>query len=575
MVQLYGREGDEFTVNTQTQRNQEGAHVTRLLSGGFVVIWTDEGAYDFMALSAKGQIYDASGAKVGGEFTVSTAGIYPMSALGVAALPGGGFVATFGGGGEIYAQLFGADGAPHGGAIPVTTHAYQFYGDEGGAVTVLASGDFVVAWTKQTPSDDYNDDVYAQRFAANGSPIGSSFLVNTATFGSQSSPSITALASGGFVITWDDLDRVSSSKGQIYDADGRKVGELQFQDGAPAGRVSVAAFADGGFVATWTDVIFFPDGSTIEANVKAQMFDDAGIRIGPEILVNTLTEGYQNPSDIQVLPWGGFLVTWDDAGHQGGDSDDAGIMAQVFDAGGGKIGAAFLVNTTTLGSQFAAEFAVLASGSLAFAWTDAGLVGPGSYELGVKAQIFRPLPDNGNDIITGDDGPNILDGGDGNDTITALGGNDTLDGEGGNDVVHAGAGDDRLFVSGAGVDSALGGPGSDTLAVDYRDATLRISMTVPTANPQGGNNGTIGGGGRRTDYNGVEALIVTTGSGDDLLYGGGGNDVLDGGTGNDIVRGGAGDDRLLVSGAGVELALGEAGSDTLVVDYRDATFRTP
>ena len=114
-------------------------------------------------------------------------------------------------------------------------------------------------------------------------------------------------------------------------------------------------------------------------------------------------------------------------------------------------------------------------------------------------------------------------------------------------------------------------PASIRLVVDYGDATVRISMTVPNANPAGGHNGTIGGSGRRTDYNSIEAFIVTTGSGSDTLVTGGGNDRLRPGTGTDAVAAGAGDDLILFGAAltAADSINGGAGIDTLVLqgDY--------
>ena len=41
-------------------------------------------------------------------------------------------------------------------------------------------------------------------FAADGTRIGSELLVNTATANDQFNQQITALANGGFVVTWED-----------------------------------------------------------------------------------------------------------------------------------------------------------------------------------------------------------------------------------------------------------------------------------------------------------------------------------------------------------------------------------
>ena len=61
-------------------------------------------------------------------------------------------------------------------------------------------------------------------------PLGSEFLVNTQTKGSQLDSTITGLANGGFVVSWSDasgtLDDTSdtSIKGHLFSADGTRVG---------------------------------------------------------------------------------------------------------------------------------------------------------------------------------------------------------------------------------------------------------------------------------------------------------------------------------------------------------------
>ena len=57
-------------------------------------------------------------------------------------------------------------------------------------------------------------------------PIGAEFLINTTTTGDQSQPTITSLASGGFVVSWtDDSGQGGDTsnygiKAQIFDAAG-------------------------------------------------------------------------------------------------------------------------------------------------------------------------------------------------------------------------------------------------------------------------------------------------------------------------------------------------------------------
>jgi hypothetical protein len=57
----------KFQVNTSVTGNQDNANVVALADGGFVVTWND-----FDAVWARGQRFDASGNKIGDQFTVKT-----------------------------------------------------------------------------------------------------------------------------------------------------------------------------------------------------------------------------------------------------------------------------------------------------------------------------------------------------------------------------------------------------------------------------------------------------------------------------------------------------------------------
>ena len=54
-----------------------------------------------------------------------------------------------------------------------------------------------------------NYDIRGRVFAADGTPVnGSDFLVSTTNAGDQSIPQITALADGGFAVTWSRRRRL-------------------------------------------------------------------------------------------------------------------------------------------------------------------------------------------------------------------------------------------------------------------------------------------------------------------------------------------------------------------------------
>ena len=91
------KSGAEFLVNTTTSGAQFSSRVTALAGGGYVVVWVDESqtGADLSGAAVRAQIYSAAGAKIGGEFVVNTTKVGAQTAPDVAALAGGGFVATW------------------------------------------------------------------------------------------------------------------------------------------------------------------------------------------------------------------------------------------------------------------------------------------------------------------------------------------------------------------------------------------------------------------------------------------------------------------------------------------------
>jgi hypothetical protein len=90
-----------------------------------------------------------------------------------------------------------------------------------------ASGDFVVAWESfDQVSSSSRYDIYAQRYATDGAPLGSNFLVNTYTSGEQEHPSVAMDATGDFVVAWKSYGQSGSPSSLVdvyaerYAADG-------------------------------------------------------------------------------------------------------------------------------------------------------------------------------------------------------------------------------------------------------------------------------------------------------------------------------------------------------------------
>jgi hypothetical protein len=312
--------------------------VAALGDGGFVVVWETRGR----RTNIDGRRYDAAGVSLP-RFRVPK----KIRAAGhanpsVAGTKDGGFVVVwqalydadrsdYG----IHAQRFGADQAPVGDEFLVNTRTREAQTNP--SVAGLADGGFVVVWQSFFQDRSWNG-ISGQRYGADGTPVGSEFRVNETTEGDQTTPSVTALSDGGFVVAWESLVD-NGSAGDIsvqrYDAAGRPVGS-QFRANKTIADTqetpSVAGLADGGFVVVWNSdgISSQPDG------IFGHRFSATGASVGRhEFPVSAFQTGAEYPS-VAGLGDGGFIVTW-------GTSSFEQVHGRRYTAAGEPTGAEFQV----------------------------------------------------------------------------------------------------------------------------------------------------------------------------------------------------------------------------------------
>ena len=328
-AQYYDSDGliasNTFQVNTTTDQSQEHADVTVLSDGSYVIAW--EGRLGVQEASGSspwvisnqyiekgiyGQRYGSDNVKIGSEFRIDSSQPEGRSGVSLTALDDGGFVATWltNAGeilnGEVVGQRFDASANKVGGEFLVDDRVVNSGGYP--SVTALNNGGYVVVYPLRyqdgIPYDengirDDDVDIFAQLYNANGSKVGSDFMVNTVTDRNQKNASTVALEDGGFVVTWEDGSYGGHArvKAQMFHANGTKNGgELLVNSGnrMSAGKPSVDSLVDGGFIVSF---------ATSRA-VKAQAFFSDGAKNGGEIILNNY------PSDdtkITVLNSGEFM----------------------------------------------------------------------------------------------------------------------------------------------------------------------------------------------------------------------------------------------------------------------------
>lgn len=382
--------GPEFRVNTYINADQTYARPAIDTDGRFIILWNSDGQ-DGSFLGVFGQRFDATGARVGTEFRVNTntlshqhRGVTAFDAAGRSVIVWSG--ASDGDSLSVQAQRYDAAGRTVGAEFVVNafTTGAQFGPDAGAS----RDGHLVVVWTSDL-IDGGGRGIAARRFDASGAPVGSEFLVNTYTTGTQTSSSIAVQPDGSFVIVWSDLGRnapLSAVIGRRYDAHGDPIGD-EFVVAAPSAQSSpalpsVSTDPEGAFVVAWTG----GDGNA--TGTFARRFDPSGSPIGSDFLVNTYTTGGQ----FGFSAWrhvaadgrGNFIVTW--SGQRGDDVE--GSFIQRFSASGVRRGAEVRVNTFTTGPQQRSSIASDEVGNFVVTWQSQNQDGSG---YGIFAQRFGGL----------------------------------------------------------------------------------------------------------------------------------------------------------------------------------------
>lgn len=356
--------GTEILVNTQKLYDQTLSQSAKLTNGGFVTVWVDWADSNAITVAdgswsaIKAQVFSANGVKVGAEILVNTATLNWQQDPRVVALPNGNFVVTWTDGWDYFSY------ADHPGSQGV-----------GGA-----TGD------KEAKA------IKAQMFTADGKPVGTEMLVNSETRSSQTAQKMTVLTNGNYVVTWEDwslscqydangnLNSCGGGPGikaQLFTPMGAKLGQELALTGSYNYAPQIANLTGGGFVVIWYD------GHYSVEDIRAQVYNAAGVKVGAEILVNTngtgATFSTQNEGQVVGLNNGGFAVAWTD---KNGDDSSYAVKTQVFDAAGMKVGSELLVNTTTLSYQYHPRLAALKNGGFVIAWENwAG-------DIDINAQVF-------------------------------------------------------------------------------------------------------------------------------------------------------------------------------------------
>ena len=300
----------------------------------------------------------------------------------VAMAPDGSYVALFSGEGPgdtsgLFMQRFAADGTTLGSNTLVNT--YTTGGQGSGAIAMDEVGNYVVTWVDDN-QDGSGNGIYAQRFNSDGTSLGTEFKVNDYVTGGQDAPSIAMAANGDFVISWsgqgatDNAGVYAKRFDSVGVAQGAEFQVNTFDSGNDQSYSQVAMNASGEFIITWQSRA---QDAGMSYGIFAQRYDASGNTVGSEFQVNSHFMGHQTYPSIDMDDEANFVIAWNSV-MNATDGDGTGIFAQRYDANGNTVGSEFMVNTYITNNQSYPVVTMNGSGEFSIAWVSTGQDGSGS-----------------------------------------------------------------------------------------------------------------------------------------------------------------------------------------------------
>jgi Ca2+-binding RTX toxin-like protein len=546
----------ETRVNTTTALDQRSPALAELTDGSYVVSWTGSTANGLAGIYA--QRFDAQGQALGAQVTVNTPATGTAKDSDVAPLANGGYVVswnvdqTSGFKFSTHAQRLTATGAKVGGDTSISANAtYQQAVSQVG----LWNGGYVVVWESNNaqPPTANGYGIHAVLADSAGVVSPQDIRVNLTLLLDQLDPSLATYptvngGSTGFVVAFETPDSAGYGiVARTFNASATGAA-AEFQvNTSQAGEQrdpATAVLANGDLVIAWSST--GQDGSG--DGVYLQRFTAAGAKIGQETLVNTTTTNDQAHAHVAAMTDGGYVVVWTSVGQDGSGS---GVYFQRYSAGGGPLGPETLVNDFTAGDQHEPAITALGAGFV-ISWTSVGQDGSGA---GVYQKVYLPVEQTllggSADSFTGVSGADSIDGGDGNDVLNGAAGADTIVGGLGDDNINGGSGNSYLRGN-EGNDQITGGDSFDDINGNQGDDTCTGGLGTDWVVGGKDNDSLFGDAGDDIVYGNIGNDTCDGGSGNDVVRGGQNDDILTGGTGDDWLSGDRGNDTI-TGGAGADI----------------------
>ena len=127
---------------------------------------------------------------------------------------------------NVYGRIYGSDHSGEATQFRVNTYTDTYQGTP--RVAMASDRSFVAVW-ESSSQDGSGTGIFAQRFDAEGNPVGDEFQVVTYADAEVWQSRVAMRPDGGFVVVWESLDDTATGiYARIYDASGNALG-AEFQ----------------------------------------------------------------------------------------------------------------------------------------------------------------------------------------------------------------------------------------------------------------------------------------------------------------------------------------------------------
>ena len=181
-------------------------------------------------------------------------------------------------------------------------------------------------------------------------------------------PIVSTAPNGNYLITWSSSGQDGSGDGifaQLYSIDGVKIGsEIAVNTNTINEQThpDTAFFSDGSFIIVWQTK------TSNDTDIAAQLFSPLGAKIGAEFIVNSTTNKAQRVPSLAMLSDDTALITYSSYEHGGNTAYD--IIGQRVTKDGNLDGSEFQVNINSSGNESESDLVQLSNGNVLVAYTD-------------------------------------------------------------------------------------------------------------------------------------------------------------------------------------------------------------